>query len=106
MSLLNITVNNETITKREGISAKTNKPYSLYSQEVVIELNGEIRKVPINRPDEKKYYPAGNYTLDPVSLLRVGRFGLELDNYKEIELVSVPLKLVNTQTKPLFDKTA
>ncbi len=68
MSLINVKVNNETITKRNGTSTKTNKPYTLYSQEVIIELDGEVRKLQINRPDEMHYFPAGSFI--PLTLLR------------------------------------
>jgi hypothetical protein len=98
MSLIKVKVIDSQIQNRTGVSAK-GKPYSINSQEnVFFELNGEVRKVPVNLPDGVSAYLPGEYQFDPVANLRVGRFGFEFDTYKEIKLIPFDEK------KSLFNK--
>lgn len=89
MSLIKVKVLDSQISNRSGVSTK-GKPYSINSQEnIVFELNSEVRKVAINLKDGVSAYAPGLYTFDPASCLRVGRFGFEFDQYAEIKLVPV-----------------
>ena len=90
MSNLRVKVNDTETTKLEGVSQK-GKAYKIIKQEnIFIELNEEIRKMAISLPEHTSPYPAGNYTLDPASLLKIGLYGLEVDKFKTIKLISVP----------------
>jgi|WetSurMetagenome_2_1015567.scaffolds.fasta_scaffold1085993_2 hypothetical protein len=98
MSLIKVKVVDTTVTNRSGVS-KRGKPYSINSQEnVFFELNGEVRKNPINLPDGVSAYSAGMYTFDPVSCLIVGRYGFEFDGFKEIKLIPVSSSSLSTVT--------
>lgn len=87
MSLLKVKVFDTHVSNRSGVSSKA-KPYSINSQDnVYFEINGEVRKVPVNLPDGVSAYAPGIYTFDPVTCLRVGRYGFEFDSFAEIKLV-------------------
>lgn len=99
MSLIKVKVVDTTVTNRSGVSTK-GKPYSINSQDhIFFELNGEVRKVPLNLPDGVSAYAVGNYTYDPVPNLRVGRFGFEFDGYSEMKLVPVANSITSMNTK-------
>lgn len=98
MSLIKVKVTDTHVSNRSGVSQK-GKPYSINSQEnVYFELNGEIRKIPLNLPDGVGPYSPGMYTYDPVSNLRVGRYGFEFDGFSEIKLVPVGPVVQMTKT--------
>ncbi|MDD4972611.1 MAG: single-stranded DNA-binding protein [Paludibacter sp.] len=89
---------------RKGTS-KAGKAFSFNVQKnVFVELNGEVRRLPFDLEEGKQPYPPGNYTIDPISLLTVGRFGLELIPFAR------PILLPDSEqiaVKPaLFGKTA
>lgn len=90
MSLIKVKVIDTKVTNRSGVSTK-GKAYSINSQEnVFVELNGEVRKMPLNLPDGVSAYAPGQYTIDPVILLRLDRFSrLEVDGFVEIKLTPV-----------------
>jgi hypothetical protein len=99
MSLIKVKVIDTTISVREGISSK-NKPYRINSQEILVELAGEVRRVPLNLPDNVGAYAPGNYTIDPINLITIGRYGFEFNRFSEIHLI--PEKLSSAP----FAKTA
>ena len=109
MSLIKVKVIDTEVRKREGVSTK-GKPYSIRSQEnIFVELNGEVRKVPINLADDASAFAPGQYTIDPSKLLMVGRFGFEFDRFRTIELVPVPssqltgvVEIPRDDKKPVF----
>ena len=89
MSILKAKVIDSNVTTREGLSAKTGKPYKMRSQEIVVELNGEVRRVRINLQDNASAYSPGNYTIDILKLITVGQYGFEFQRFADIELVPV-----------------
>lgn len=90
MSLIKVKVTDTHVTNRSGVSTK-GKPYSMNTQDnVFVELNSEVRKMPLNLPDGVSAYAPGNYTIDPVTLLRLNNYSrLEVDGYVEIKLTPV-----------------
>lgn len=89
MSLINVKVLDNAIEVREGIS-KTGKPYKMIQQSnIIVELGNEVRQVSIQLQDGHPPFSAGKYTLDPVQMIAIGRYGFELNRYKQIELVPV-----------------
>jgi hypothetical protein len=101
MSLIKVKVIDTTISVREGISAK-GKPYKISSQEILVELNDEVRRVPLNLPDNASAYLPGAYTIDAIKLLTIGRFGFEFNRFEEIKLTPV----LAAETSQLFKKQA
>jgi hypothetical protein len=89
MSILKAKVIDSTVTTREGVSAKTGKPYKMRSQEIIVELNGEVRRLPITLQDNASPYSAGNYTIDILKHITVGAYGFEFQRFANIELVAV-----------------
>ena len=90
MSLIKVIVKDSYTTTREGISKKTGQPYKMIQQEnILFEIDDERRKVAVTLPDNVKPFQAGTYTLDPLSLLRFGQYGLEVDGFKPLQLVPV-----------------
>lgn len=89
MTNLRVKINDTETSIREGVSSK-GKPYKIRTQDnVFIEINEEIRRLPLNLDENVSPYAAGVYSFDPASVLRVGRYGLEVDNFKSLHLVSV-----------------
>lgn len=73
---------------------KDGRKWTIRSQEnCFLEINGEIRKFPVNLQDDQKPYEAGYYTFDAEKLLTVGRFGLEVDRFKLLDLVPIAAPL-------------
>ena len=90
MSNLKVKINDTETSTREGVSTK-GKPYKIRTQDnVFIEINEEVRRLPLNLDENVSPYAPGVYSFDPASILRVGRFGLEVDNFKALHLVPVP----------------
>ena len=99
MSLIKVKVIDTQVSHREGVST-AGRPYKINSQDnVFVELNGEVRRVPLNLPENTGPYAPGNYTLDPLKLITVGRFGFEYNRFANIELVPVPASAVPTMNK-------
>lgn len=94
MTLIKVKVLSTEIEKREGVSPKTNKPYTIRSQDVICEFDGEVRKVPINLAENVGAYQVGNYTIDPYELIQIGRYGFEFARFKEIKLTPVQVAAV------------
>jgi hypothetical protein len=88
MSLIKVKVIDTTLTTREGLS-KNNKPYKMNSQSIIVEFDGEVRKVELTLPDNVSAYAPGNYTIDPIELIAIGRYGFEFKRFHEIKLVPV-----------------
>lgn len=89
MALIKVKVQDALVSVREGVS-KAGKPYKMTTQEnIFVELNGEIRKVPITMQDGQTPYAAGNYSLDPSSLLTIGQYGFEIVKFQPLQLVPV-----------------
>lgn len=80
--MLKITVETEIIDAKNGVSAKTGKPYSIREQEAWMFGMGRDgkpqphpQKIKLTLDDDQKGpYSLGTYTLDPASLY-VDRFG-------------------------------
>jgi hypothetical protein len=86
MSDLRVNVKDTEVSTFEGISTK-GKPYKITKQEnIFLDINGEIRKFPITLESNSSPYASGLYTFDPVSILEVGKFGLEIAKFKAIKL--------------------
>lgn len=101
MSYLNVKINDPSVRVYEGVSAK-GKAYTMRSQSVLITKDEEVKKCDIGLTEHQKPYPVGLYTLDPITLLEFGKFGLEYKKFVEIHLVPV-----SSNEKPsLFAKTA
>lgn len=98
MSLIKVKVIDTTITTAEGVSSK-GKSYKINSQQILAELNGEVRRVEINLADNASAYAPGNYTIDPVTMIQVGRYGFEFKRYSEINLVPVQSSTISTMNK-------
>lgn len=94
MSLIKAKVISNEIRKREGQS-KAGKPYSMRMQEIVVELNGEVRRVDLTLPEDVSGYAPGNYTIDPIEMIEIGRFGFEFARFKEIKLTPVTTPVSN-----------
>lgn len=89
MSLIKVKVLDNQVDVRSGI-AKSGKPYELKVQpNILVELNNEVRLLPITLQDNHPAFSAGHYTLDPIELIFIGRFGFELNRFKQINLVPV-----------------
>ncbi len=85
---IKVRVQDEYTTTREG--EKNGKAWKIVQQEnVFFEMGGEIRKVPVSLDNNVKPFAVGMYSLDPISLLRFGRYGLEVDGFKPLQLVPV-----------------
>lgn len=93
MSLIKVKVQDTHISNRSGIS-KAGKPYQINSQDIIVELNGEVRRVPLTLPDNVGAYAPGNYTIDPIDMIVVGRFGFEFNRFQEIKLNPVSVAAV------------
>jgi hypothetical protein len=100
MSVLKVKVLDTEISHREGVATKSGKPYSIDSQEnIYIELNNEVRRLPINLPKGASAYAPGNYTIDLTKLVTVGRFGLEMVPFAEIKLIPASGNVANMNMK-------
>jgi Helix-destabilising protein len=89
MSLIKVKVLDNEVIVRNGV-AKSGKPYELKIQpNVLVELNQETRYVQITLLDGHPPYQAGSYTLDPIELIEIGRFGFEFNRFKQINLYPV-----------------
>lgn len=101
MSYLNVKVSDTTVRIFDGVSAK-GKPFQMRSQNVIVELDDEVRKIDISLQKDQQAFSVGRYTLDPASLLAFGKYGFEIKKFSEVVLVPVA-----ANEKPaLFAKTA
>jgi hypothetical protein len=79
---------------------KNGRPWSITSQpNCFLEIDGEVRKFPVNIEDGKPAYNPGMYTFDGEKLLTVGRYGLEVDRFKSLNLQAI---VATESAKPLF----
>lgn len=88
MTLIKCKVQDTTLSTREGLS-KAGKPYRIISQDIIVELNGEVRRVPVNIQENASAYAVGNYTIDPTQMITIGRFGFEFNRFQDIKLTPV-----------------
>lgn len=100
MSLIKVKITDQTVSKRDGISSKTGKPYSMLQQAIFVELHDEVRKIDLTLPENSSGYAPGHYTINPTDLIMIGRFGFELNRFNEIKLTPVQgnLSALNTKT--------
>lgn len=69
---------------------KNGRAWSITSQpNCFLEIDGEVRKFPVNIEDGKQAFAPGYYTFDAEKLLTVGRYGLEVDRFKPLNLQTV-----------------
>jgi hypothetical protein len=98
MSLVKAVVKDSFVSNRKGTS-KAGNPFDINAQEnIFIELNGEVRRLPINLQQNQSAYAPGEYGIDLSKYVTVGRYGLEIVPFANIQLE--PLKVA--ETKPLF----
>ncbi|CAK0748241.1 hypothetical protein CCP3SC1AL1_1590014 [Gammaproteobacteria bacterium] len=77
----------DTVTEsRHG--EKNGKAWNMVNQiNCFIEMkDGEVRRFPILLEANQSPYSAGSYEFDGEKLLTVGRFGLEVDRYRSLNL--------------------
>lgn len=90
MSLIRVKVKDTNITVREGVAKSSGKPYKISSQDIIVELNDEVRHARINLDTNSSAYAVGNYTIDPLTLLTVDAYGsISLKPFAEIKLMPV-----------------
>jgi len=74
---MQIVVENEVVKVRKGISQRTNKPYELREQEVVVHGVGRFPVITkLTLPEGVEGYKAGTYEV--TTPFTVGRYGLEV----------------------------
>lgn len=79
-------VNSLSLSKREGVTG-AGKPWVIYSQDdCTLQINGELRKFPVNVADPTQLHPVGSYLLDVDPIVVVGKYGLEIDRYAPLPL--------------------
>lgn len=94
MTLIKVKVTDSTVQTRNG-QGKNGKPYTLHTQDIIVELHDEIRKCPITLNEHGQGYPIGNYTIDPVELIAIGLYGFEFRRFHEIKLKPVQVNTLN-----------
>jgi hypothetical protein len=95
--MLKIKILDSQLETRRG--EKNGRAWSITSQpNCLLEIDGEVRKFPVNIDDGKPAFQPGYYTFDAEKLLTVGRFGLEVDRFKSLNLQPV----IETPKAPLF----
>ena len=88
MTLIKVKVKDTNITVREGVAKSSGKPYKISSQDIIVELNDEVRNARINLDNNSSAYAVGNYTIDPLTLLSVDQFGsIAFKPFAEIKLI-------------------
>ena len=101
MTNIKVKITSTELSTREGVSQRTGNPWKMTTQEMIVELNDEVRKVPLTIPENHSAYAIGNYEIDPLTLISVGRYGFEISQFGEIKLIPV------NEQKPLnFGKAA
>lgn len=104
MSNIKVKVLDNHTSTREGVSSK-GKPYRMTTQEnIMVELGGEVRRLPITMADNQKPFEPGEYELDASTLLAIGRYGFEIKPFNQIELMRVVSHVKDSDAKPLFNK--
>lgn len=80
----------DTYTRPRSGEYKNGSKFNYVQQEnVYVELNHEVKKIPLRLAENQPPYPAGKYTLRAKSLLRFGPYNLEVDGFKPFELIPV-----------------
>lgn len=79
---LTIEVKTDAVETRQGVSSRTNKPYTIRSQAAYItcyDQSGQKAPYPerisLNLDDNQQAYPVGHYLLDTDKCIYVGDFG-------------------------------
>lgn len=89
--MLTVTFESEQIEEKNGVSAKSGKPYSIREQKCVVNGAGRFpQETRIALPDGVPPYQAGMYEV--TQPLSVGRFGFEVSR-------DLGLKLIKAQAK-------
>lgn len=69
---------------------KNGKPWKMRMQpDCFIQINGEIRRLPITLQDDEPAFQVGVYQFDVEKLVEVGRYGLEINRFKALGLIAV-----------------
>lgn len=88
MAILNVRVRSLEVSVREG--EKNGRKWRMRTQnECFVQLNGEVRRLPMNLQDEQHAYEIGEYTLDVTPMIEIGRYGLEFNRYAPMDLKPV-----------------
>lgn len=70
---------------RSGV--KEGRSWSITTQKnCFLQLGDEIRLFPVTLQTDQDPYKPGLYTFDGEALLTVGKFGLEVDRYRDLNL--------------------
>lgn len=78
MSHIKVKITDTQIIHKSGVS-KAGKKYAFDQQEnIFVEKDGEIRRVPIALNEEQKPFSPGVYTIDESKIYRIGSFGFEI----------------------------
>jgi hypothetical protein len=86
---MKITIKNADVFTKEGISKKTNKPYTMHTQKATAETDEFRNTVELTLGDDAKPYPVGEYTIDFDRSVQVDQYG----NFRFArQLVLVPLR--------------
>lgn len=93
MSNIKAKVIDTQVTSREGITKSgpnVGTPYKRTNQDnVFVELDGEVRRLPLDIPAGVSPYAPGNYSIDLTKLITIGRFGFEMKQFAEVKLIPV-----------------
>ena len=86
--MLKLQVVDSFVETRSGV--KDGKPWTMVQQtNCFLQINGEVRRFPQLLNEGKQPLPAGMYEFNGESLLTMGRYGLEVDRFKELNLIPV-----------------
>jgi hypothetical protein len=91
MSNLKVEVIEATKKRREGVNEITGKPWVIYKQDILVELRYERKRIPIMLEENQQPYPVGHYTLDLTSLVKFGKYAIEIDKYAQVNLAPLSL---------------
>jgi len=82
----------DTYTRPRSGEYKNGTKFNYVQQEnVYVELNHEVKKIPLRLSENQPPYTAGKYTVRAKSLLRFGPYNLEVDGFKPMELIPAQL---------------
>lgn len=107
--MLKAEITEPTATTRTGNS--NGRDWKIRSQNILIELNGEKRRIAMNLEDDQAPFPIGHYMIDPEKNLYFDRMG-NLAVSRRFDLIPYSNAESSTATvepkepKPLFGKTS
>ena len=103
MAILNVRVRGLEVSVRQG--EKNGRKWRIRSQNACfVELNDEIRRLPMNLQEEQPPYEIGEYTLDVTPMIEIGTYGLEFNRYTPVVLVPVLSSADTDSNKKSFIK--